>query len=199
MDEKTKRLNRPIQTRCVLRERELRALELAARGWNQTQIGEELGIGRSAVSKMLYKTEQKLHQMLKDKGEAIRAKQTFFLEEIHRASMQAWASSKLDATSEKVTTDDKGQRTEKTRRDQCGDPRFLDQARGALADIRKIWGLDEQRDGQGGGTSVRIEVTFTDDFFGKTVIDVPAAKELAEHGPLLELTDQRSDDETASK
>jgi hypothetical protein len=28
-------------------------------------------------------------------------------------------------------------------RDQDGDPRYLEQARQALADIRKIWGVDE--------------------------------------------------------
>jgi hypothetical protein len=87
--------------------------------------------------------------------------------------MRAWERSKEDAEAEKNVTSDKGQSTERTRRGQTGDPRYLDQARGALADIRKIWALDTPQQVQGGGTNVRIQIIADADFFGRSrVIDI---------------------------
>jgi len=165
--------NLPVQKRVSLHAKEIRALELAALGYRQRQIGEEIGLTPSAVGKMLQRTEKKLAQMLKEKGEQIKARQTFYLDAVYREAMTAWRDSQEDAETLKTTTGgDNGERVEKTSRGQSGDPRFLDQARGALADIRRIWGLDEAVAKAQPGTAVAIKIEFVDDFFGrKAVVD----------------------------
>ena len=165
--------NLPVQKRVSLHAKEIRALELAALGYRQKQIGEEIGLTPSAVGKMLQRTEKKLAQMLKEKGEQIKARQTFYLDAVYREAMTAWRDSQKDAETLKTTSGgDGGDRTEKTVRGQSGDPRFLDQARGALADIRRIWGLDEAVAKAQPGAAVAIKIEFVDDFFGrKTVVD----------------------------
>jgi predicted transcriptional regulator len=183
-----KRPNRPVQKRCALKANELKAIEMAALGAGQQEIGEAIGLTRSAVSKMLHRTEKRLAELLKDRGEQIKAKQTVYLETLYREAMLAWHESKKDAESEKNITSDKGNSTETTRRSQTGDPRYLDQARGALADIRKIWALDTPPQGLGGGTNVRIQIVADSDFFGRSrVIDISAD----ENEPLALLSDSR--------
>ena len=49
----------PVQQRVALRAVELEAIELAAQGLNQREIGEKIGRTRSGVSKMLARTERK--------------------------------------------------------------------------------------------------------------------------------------------
>lgn len=79
--------------------------------------------------------------------------------------------------------------TTKEARGQAGDPRFLDQARGAMADIRTIWGLDAPK---------KNELTGKD---GRPLeVDAPtlreAAKELDEWRK--QMTDQLSNMPSAS-
>ena len=185
--------NRPVQQRVAFRARELRALDLASQFKTQAEIGREIGISASGVCKMFQRIEGRLLAEIRDKAEARKAHQTLKLEHIAREGMRAWETSKLDAESEKVSASDDGkQATERTKRSQTGDPRYLDQARGALADIRKIWGLEEQSTGQGNATNITINVEYSDDFFGRdrvvdasrTVIDVGKKPE-----QLLVLTD----------
>jgi len=157
----------PVQKRVALRSVEIEAIELAARGLNQREIGERLGRTRSGIGKMLRRTETKLAAMLKETGAQIKARQTMSLEHIYREAMAGWERSKNAAQSSKRTDGPKDlTRTETTVRDQTGDPRYLDQARGALADVRKIWGLDEH-DGTVTQGGVNIQVNFQDDFFGR--------------------------------
>lgn len=80
------------------------------------------------------------------RGQKVR--QTESLLHIFREAMQAWERSKLDDVTireKKVEVAEakiEGVETVMTTRGQAGDPRFLDQARGALDDIRKIWGMN---------------------------------------------------------
>ena len=172
----------PVQKRVALRSVEIEAIELAARGLNQREIGERLGRTRSGIGKMLRRTETKLAEMLKETGAQIKARQTMSLEHIYREAMGAWGASKNDAQSSKKTDGPEDfTRTETTLRDQTGDPRYLDQARGALGDIRKIWGLDAH---DGTATQgVNVQVNFTDDFFG---LHPPQIVETTEVTPKVE-------------
>ena len=160
---------RPVQRRCALRDKEIRAIELAALGKTQGEIGEVVGLTRSGVAKMLTRTEGKLAVMLRDKGERIKAKQTIMLETLYREAMTAWEASKKPATSIKTTKGGEGgDRTEDTVRGQCGDPRFLDQARGCLEDVRKIWGINTPYapPGQNGNQQFvnhQLQLVLTDD------------------------------------
>ena len=157
----------PVQKRVLLDAIEIEALELAAQGFNQREIGDRIGRTRSAVGKMLRRTEKKLAEMLKDRGEQIKALQTTKLEHIYNQAMQSWTRSKQEAKSVKTVQGKDGEKTESTIRDQCGDPRFLDQARGALGDIRKIWGLDEINQQGQLEAAVAVKIEFSDDFFDR--------------------------------
>jgi len=169
--------NRPVQQRAIFRARDLHALELASQFKTQAEIGRELGISASGVCKLFQRIEGRLLAEIKDKAEARKAHQTLKLDYIAREGMRAWEASKHDAETEKISTSDDGkQSTERTKRGQTGDPRYLDQVRGALADIRKIWGLEEQSTGHGSATNVTIQVVYSDDFFGRDrVVDARRA------------------------
>lgn len=136
----------------VARLRERLAFDLAAtKGLTEVQIAGELarqGLGevsQQAVSKMLRRVEAR---MLKEMNEEVRLKkalQDAALLNIYRDAMVAWEASKSPQRS--VTTKEGAdgivRETQTVSREREGDPRFLEQARQALADIRKIWGVDE--------------------------------------------------------
>jgi hypothetical protein len=142
----------------LARQREQVAFDLAAtKGLTETQIAEELakqGLGavtQQAVSKMLRRVEERMLKEMTGRVKAMKARQTLALQKIQRDAMAAWEESKKPQKS--LTTKhgaagangEPGKVTESQSvlRDQDGDPRYLDQARQALADIRKIWGVDE--------------------------------------------------------
>jgi transcriptional regulator with XRE-family HTH domain len=135
------------EPRTRVRTRELRTMELATQGWSQHQIAADLGISQAAVSKILKRVELRILHELTDTVERQKARQTLRLEHLFAESMRAWADSKGDATRRRQRKSQGGSRgdavvAEVTVENQHGDPRYLDEARKALADHRKIWGLD---------------------------------------------------------
>jgi len=135
------------EPRARIRTRELRAMELAALGWSQHQIAADLGISQAAVSKLLKRIELRVLRELTDTVERQKARQSLRLETLFAESMRAWTDSKSDATRRRQRKSQGGARgdavvAEVTVENQHGDPRYLEEARKALADHRKIWGLD---------------------------------------------------------
>jgi len=124
------------EPRARIRTRELRALELATLGWSQHQIAADLGISQAAVSKILKRIELQ------------KARHTLRLEHLFAEAMRAWGESKTDTTRRRQRKTQGGQAgtgstiAEVVVENEHGDPRYLDQARKALADHRKVWGLD---------------------------------------------------------
>ena len=105
----------PVQKRVAKRSRELRAIELAAQGWTQSEIAEDIGLTRSGVSKMLQRVEGEVFEELKERIEAQKVTQTLGLQHIYRQALRAWESSKEDAKGEKVVEDPGGgKKTERT-------------------------------------------------------------------------------------
>jgi hypothetical protein len=142
----------------LARKREQVAFDLSAmKGFTETEIADELekqGLGRvtqQAVSKMLIRVEQRVLEQMKKKVELFKVQQTAALRKIYRDAMAAWEESKKPQKAlitKHGPSGDNGEpgkvkESQTTLRDQDGDPRYLDQARQALADIRKIWGVDE--------------------------------------------------------
>lgn len=133
-----------------LRARELRAVELAIHGSSQHAIAAELHISQAAVSKLLKRADDRVLQELSDRIERQKVRHTQRLERLFSESMTAWEKSKEDATrrrQRKSGSDDgtsiAGQTVaEVVVETQHGDPRYLESARKALTDLRKIWGLD---------------------------------------------------------
>ena len=130
-----------------IRTRELRAMELAVLGWSQPQIAADLGISQAAVSKLLKRIETRFLRELAETVQRQRTRQTLRLEHLFAEAMRAWVVSQRDATRRRQRQTQGGDGAGTTVAElvvetQHGDPRYLDEARKALADQRKLWGLD---------------------------------------------------------
>jgi transcriptional regulator len=139
-------------------ERERQAWRLRVQGWTQERIAEHLECTQAGISKALKRIEQKLADAFVEEAREIKARQTAILEHVADEALQAWAKSKLDAEAERIVTeevnlvneDDEDKisvpgvkvKTTNERKGQSGEPAHLAQARGALSDIRGIWGID---------------------------------------------------------
>jgi hypothetical protein len=168
----------------VTAERERRAWELRQQCWTEERIAAELDIAQSTVSVILRRVEKRFAQQFVSLAEQVKASQSAQLEHIAFEAMQAWERSKLNAETrrtvteqvslkgEEETLDDEGlpirrkkavvpavkETTTFTSEGQCGDPRMLEKAINALADIRSIWGLDapKKTDVTSGGEAVGV-------------------------------------------
>jgi hypothetical protein len=135
------------EPRARIRTRELRAMELAVLGWSQPQIAADLGISQGAVSKLLKRIETRLLRELAETVGRHKVRHTVRLEHLYAEAMRAWNESKVDTTRRRQRQTQDGDGTsaivaELVVENQHGDPRYLDEARKALADQRKLWGLD---------------------------------------------------------
>jgi DNA-binding CsgD family transcriptional regulator len=133
--------------RARIRTRERRATELAVLGWSQPQIAADLGISQAAVSKLLKRIETRLLRELAETIQRQKARQMLRLEHLFAEAMRAWHESKADTTRRRQRQTQGGDGAgatvaELVVENQHGDPRYLDEARKALADQRKLWGLD---------------------------------------------------------
>jgi hypothetical protein len=142
----------------LARKREQVAFDLAAtKGLSESQIADELareGLGQvtqQAVSKMLIRVEKRMLADMTARVKAMKVGQTASLRKIYHDAMTAWEESKKpqkSLTTKHGPSGPNGQpgnvlESHSTLKDQDGDPRYLEQAMRALADIRKIWGVDE--------------------------------------------------------
>jgi hypothetical protein len=142
----------------LARQREQVAFDLAAtKGLTETQIAEELaklGLGdvtQQAVSKMLLRVEERMLKEMSARVKTKKVRHDAALMKIYHDAIAAWEESKKpqkSLTTKQGPAGDNGEpgkvrESQSVLRDQDGDPRYLDQAMRALADIRKIWGLDE--------------------------------------------------------
>src|SRR5215470_3099423 len=136
------------EPRARIRTRELRAMELVVLGWTQHQIAEDLGVSQAAVSKLLKRVETRVLHELTSVIERQKARQTLRLEHLFAEAMRAWETSKADSTRRRQRKTEGGSAragatvAEIVVENQHGDPRYLDEARKAMADQRKLWGLD---------------------------------------------------------
>jgi DNA-binding CsgD family transcriptional regulator len=136
------------EPRARIRTRELRAMELAKLGWSQYQIAADLGISQAAVSKLVKRIETRLLRELAETVERQKVRHTLRLEHLFAEAMRAWDQSKADTTRRRQRKTQGGAGgadatvAEIVVENQHGDPRYLDEARKALADHRKLWGLD---------------------------------------------------------
>ena len=134
------------EPRVRVRSREMRALELSTQGWTQPQIAMELHITQPAVSKILRRVEERaLREQMAVVGRQ-KARHTLRLEHLYAEAIRAWERSKVDTTRrrQRRTQGTNGDATmaELVVENEHGDPRYLEEARKALADATKLWGLD---------------------------------------------------------
>jgi hypothetical protein len=131
------------------------AFEHAVAGKTEREIVallEQEGLGpitKSGVHRMLMRTRQRLFEELRDRADHQKTLQTARLEKLYREALEAWHKSWKP---NKTLTSKQGagsaglpQDASVTIRDATGDPRYLQAAIAALADIRAIWGLEEAK------------------------------------------------------
>jgi predicted transcriptional regulator len=136
------------EPRARIRTRELRAMELTVRGWPQQEIAADLGVSQPAVSKILKRVELRLLRELTTTVERQKVRHTVRLEHLFAEAIRAWEASKGDSTRRRQRkTQGEPARpgatvAEIVIENRHGDPRYLEEARKALADHRRLWGLD---------------------------------------------------------
>ncbi len=132
--------------------------------WSLRKIADELGIAHTTVQQMLRTVEQRLAKEFVGHAERIKARQSAQLEHMAAQALEQWYRSCGELVSVTVTSgrvqvqklresDGEGYTetyeivslpdlTTTATQEQTGNPQLLAQARGALEDIRAIWGMD---------------------------------------------------------
>jgi hypothetical protein len=123
-----------------------RALELQRKFWTHERIATEIGVHRTTVSRTLAKHNRRSLKRLERQTAAIKAQQLAQLEWLAEQAAEAWEKSLDDEETRKSVEgfvgDKMTDKEEKVIKGQSGNPALLREARGALADARKILGLD---------------------------------------------------------
>lgn len=126
----------------VTRERERIAWELRQKCWTQQAIADHLGVQQATVSLILRRVRRRVLEQLQADVEQVKGEQTEQLAYIAAEAMAAWLRSQKPA--KKVVRKAEGDEAVITSeiKERDGDPKFLAEARNALAAIRDIWGID---------------------------------------------------------
>jgi len=143
----------------VVRERERQAWALRQQGWTHARIAATLEVDPSTISKMLSRLCDRALKEITEDVLRMKADQSNRLDHIIDEALQAWERSKKDAV--EVTTETTvviepadegeaeverampGQIVTRKVKGQVGDTAYIAEARAALADLRKLWGLNE--------------------------------------------------------
>lgn len=134
--------------REVALEREQRAWKMRQQLYTHERIAAELGVDRSTVTKMLARVGKRYLNSIQNEVATLKAEQFSQLSHIADEAMQAWRASKQPKkearkVSRKQTKRGDEESTVAQSKEQNGDWHHLEMARAALADIRKIFGLDQ--------------------------------------------------------
>lgn len=138
------------------RDLESRIWALLEAGKTPTAIAREVGIARQSVHRIIRRVEAQYHESIMATVDDMKARQARRLWHMVDEAMAAWERSKRPATRVRKTagrgTDTDGRKgcrgrelfeqTDTRLTTQVGDVRYLDRARAALADIRKLYGLN---------------------------------------------------------
>jgi len=135
------------EPRARLKLREIRVMEMILEGRTQHQIATELRISQPAVSKIVRRVEERLLADVELKVERQRARHTLRLEFVYGEAIRAWRASQQESLRRRQRKTDGGNAGGQTiaeivSENRHGDPRYLDEARKALADLRTLWGVN---------------------------------------------------------
>jgi len=168
------------EPRSRVRLREIRVMEEVLEGRTQHQIATSLAISQPAVSKIVRRMEARLLADIAQRVDHQRARHTLRLEFLYGEAMRAWRASQSETLRRRQRKTDGGDTGGQTiaeiiSENRHGDPRFLDEARKALADLRKLWGIDAPE---------RMTIEAATPFAAMS--DAALEAELARHTRLLE-------------
>lgn len=148
------------QSNARARDLELRIWRLLSEGKTPSAIARDVCIARQSVHRIIRRVEAKYNEAIGTTVERLKARQARALWAVVDEATDAWERSKQPARRVRKQTGRSGgprsgdshgaALTNLTRTDvqsRVGDPRFLTEAREALADIRKLYGLDAPKSG----------------------------------------------------
>ena len=135
-----------FEPRTRIRAREGHVLEQMLEGRSQHEIAVSLGISQPAVCKILQRLETRMLSDAALKIERQRVRHTAQLQFLYREAVAAWKKSQADAVRRRQQKREgraaTGSLAEIVSENRHGDPRYLEQARKTLEDLRAVWGLD---------------------------------------------------------
>lgn len=132
--------------RVILAERQREVARLYARGLDQYEIGERLGIPQPVVSRDLTAVRKSWLASSMEDWATVKAAELAKIDATEAEAWAAWERSKRDAesiTEKEEVSERNGEvsSTVKTRKGQCGDPRFLEVIAKCREQRCKIFGL----------------------------------------------------------
>jgi predicted transcriptional regulator len=179
---KKPRAPRNIQTppgsslaRHTARERETQAwIMRVSQGYSEQRIAEELGVSQKTVSMMLQRVEKGLVAETREIVLRVKQEQTAILNKIAEKALEEFERSKQKRVKTFIKKTDGQTKPGEISQETTvgfGDVNYLNAAMEALAEVRKIWGVDEQgEDGKGGLPSVaNIQINMP----GSNVLNTP--------------------------
>lgn len=121
-----------------------KAVKLQRKGWTIGRIADEIGVHRHTIGRALARYNARVYDRLVKRTADERGRQLAVLEGMIEAALDQWERSTGDAVTTKTTDDGAGVVTEvaTTVKTMTGNPALLAEARNALAERRKILGLD---------------------------------------------------------
>ena len=145
------------------------------------EIAGEFKISKARVCQLVKKINGWLWPQRMDEIREIKAEHTERLLHVYGEAMAAWERSKLDEETTRVKTGGQhGPEKSRVRKGQAGNPAFLQEARAALAEIRRIWGADAPITHQHTG-EVRVAGVSREEAIGRQIAAMQAALEPKEN------------------
>jgi hypothetical protein len=130
------------ETTMINRRRETVA-DLYIQGWTQAQIANHLSVSQPTVCADLKAVQKQWRESSIRDFDLLRERELKKLSRLEREAWTAWERSQKPAQTAVVSTDGRSdQKTQKTVKDQIGDPRFLAEIHKCVASRRALLGLD---------------------------------------------------------
>lgn len=149
--------------------RQLEVFSEVEGGKSQAQVARERGCSKSAINSLIAKIRRWKACQILPTIEALQKRHELLLEQIVEQSLQEWDRSKHNVVTVVERKDAQGNVVTTTTKGQCGDPRYLAEARAALDDIRKIRGANAPFKTEVSGTlDHSLRIVQRDDFYGNT-------------------------------
>ena len=139
---KLSRTGRSRKEKVALAKRRHQVGELYVQGHKQLAIGQQIGVSQQTVSNDLKAIQNQWRNSSVRDFDAVRDKELEKLDRIERECWAAWERSQKPAQSAVVSNGGDRQKTQKTVKEQHGDPRYLEQILKCISSRRALLGLD---------------------------------------------------------
>jgi transposase len=116
--------------------------ELSLQGWTQSAIAEKLDVSQPTVSTDLKAIQQEWLESAAQDVELARAQSLAELEMVKREAWKAWERSQQPAETDVVSGQCENRQMRRTRKQQHGNPRFLEIIQKSIAQKGALLGLD---------------------------------------------------------